>query len=74
MAHKMCVESEMVTADMLNMSEFPELANSYDVDGAPVTIVNETGRVDGGLPEELFVPLVLNAPALTPRKVKTSPD
>ncbi len=66
----MCLESEWVTADMIDMLEYPDLARTYNLDSVPVTIVNERGQVEGGLPEELFVPMVLNPPAPNPNKPK----
>ncbi len=55
----MCMESELVTADMVDASEYPELSDSYHVYGVPLTVVNDTGRVEGGMPEQMFIPRVL---------------
>ena len=57
----MCMESELITADMVDASEFAELSDSYQVYGVPLTVVNNAGRVEGGMPEQVFVPQVLNS-------------
>ncbi len=56
----MAIESELVTADMVDASEYPELSDSYQVYGVPLTVANNTVRVEGGMPEQMFVPQVLN--------------
>jgi hypothetical protein len=55
----MAMESELVTADMVGASEFPELADKYQVYGVPLTVANETVRVEGGMPEQMFIPQIL---------------
>lgn len=61
----MAIESELVTADMVDASEFADLSDSYQVYGVPLTVVNDKGRVEGGMPEQMFIPRVLGdtAPA-----------
>ena len=54
----MAMESELVTADMVEASEFAELSNMYQVYGVPLTVVNSKGRVEGGMPEQMFVPRI----------------
>lgn len=55
----MAIESDLVTADMIEASEFPELSDSYQVYGVPLTVANENVRVEGGMPEPMFVPQLL---------------
>jgi thioredoxin family protein len=55
----MAMESDLVTADMIEASEFGELSERYQVYGVPLTVVNNSGRVEGGMPEPMFVPRVL---------------
>jgi hypothetical protein len=55
----MAIESELVTADMVDASEYPELADQFQVYGVPLTVANNTMRVEGGMPEQMFVPQVL---------------
>ena len=61
MAHKMAVESELVTADMVESAEFPHLAQKYDVMAVPKIVVNEDAQFEGTLPEEEFLENVLGA-------------
>lgn len=56
----MAMESELVTADMVDASEFPELADAFQVYGVPLTVANKTIRVEGGMPEQMFVPKIVN--------------
>jgi hypothetical protein len=51
----MAIESEYVTADMIEATEFPHLAINYQVRGVPRTVINETHFVDGMVPEALMV-------------------
>ncbi len=51
----MAMESELVTADMVEASEYPELSDSYQVYGVPLTVANNKVRVEGGMPEPMFV-------------------
>ena len=55
----MAMESELVTADMVDASEFPELSERYNVYGVPLTVGNERVRVEGGMPEQMFIPQLL---------------
>jgi hypothetical protein len=61
LAHQIAVENDLVTADMVEASEFPHLAQRYAVRGVPRTVVNETSFIDGGLPEAAFVEQVMAA-------------
>jgi predicted DsbA family dithiol-disulfide isomerase len=61
LAHQFAIEHDLITADMVEATEFPHLAQRYQVRGVPRTVVNETGFVDGGLPEAAFVEQVLAA-------------
>jgi glutaredoxin-like protein len=61
MAHKLAMESDLITADMVESSEFPHLAQKYGVMAVPKTVVNEDTQFEGALPEEDFVKNVLEA-------------
>ncbi len=60
-AHQMALESEYVTADMIESIEFPHLANKYQVMAVPKTVINETVSFEGALPESHFLEHVLLA-------------
>ncbi len=55
----MAIESDLVRAEAIDLTEFPELADRYQVLGTPVTIVNETMRVEGLVPEGKLIADVL---------------
>ncbi len=59
LAHRMGVASEMVTADVIDASEFPELAARYHVRGVPRTIVNDIVHIEGAVPESAFLAQLL---------------
>ena len=61
MAHQMAVESEHVTADVVEVSELPELGSLYSVSGVPKTVVNEDVELLGAQPEPSFLAGVLRA-------------
>jgi len=54
----MAVESERVTADVIEISEFPEMARRYGVSGVPKTVVNDQVELLGAQPEATFVQAV----------------
>lgn len=52
LAHQMAVESPFVTADMVEATEFAELAQKYNVSGVPQTTINfGAANVVGAYPE-----------------------
>jgi len=56
LAHQMALESEKVTADMIEAIEFPDLSNEFNVSGVPQTTINlGLGTVVGAVPEEMLV-------------------
>ncbi len=59
MAHQFAIANENINADMIEATEFPELARKYRVLGVPKTIVNGTVTVVGQLPEDAFVEFIL---------------
>ncbi|HEY9077222.1 MAG TPA: thioredoxin family protein [Anaerolineaceae bacterium] len=53
LAHRMALESPMVTAEMVEAMEFPELSERFDVSGVPQTTINDgAGTLVGAAPEE----------------------
>lgn len=60
LAHQMAMASPMITADMIEASEFPHLANKEQIMGVPKTIVEGYGAFEGALPEPHFVDNVLS--------------
>jgi glutaredoxin-like protein len=61
MAHKFAVENELIKADVIDASEFPQLASKYGVMGVPKVVVNEQIEFVGAVPENVFLEHVLLA-------------
>lgn len=40
-AHRFAVASEHITADMVEVAEYPDVAVRYEVRGVPKTVINE---------------------------------
>jgi Thioredoxin domain len=55
----MAMESEMITADMVDASEYAELSDRYQVYSVPLTVANDKVRIEGGMPEQMFIPRIL---------------
>ncbi len=61
LAHQFAMESDLVTADMVEASEFPQLAMRHAVMTVPKTVVNDRPAADGMLPEGAFLEVILAA-------------
>ena len=55
LAHQLAMESDHITADMVEATEFPQLSMKYQVMGVPRTVVNETVHIEGAAPEGTLV-------------------
>jgi glutaredoxin-like protein len=53
-AHKLAVESDMISADVIDAQEFPDLAQKYSVIGVPKIVINEKIEFVGAFNEDLF--------------------
>jgi hypothetical protein len=51
----------MIRGDMVEISEFPDLAAKYAVQGVPQTIINENSSLVGAVPEMNVVQEILKA-------------
>ena len=51
----MAVESEHVTADVIEANEFPDLVRRYGVRGVPKVVINNDVEFVGALPEQEFL-------------------
>jgi predicted DsbA family dithiol-disulfide isomerase len=59
LAHQFALTSEHVTADMVEATEFPHLANKYNVYGVPRIVINEVIHIEGAVPEEHMIDAVM---------------
>jgi len=60
-AHRLALESEYITSDMIESAEFPHLVTKYGVMGVPKVVINEEFGFEGALPESSFVDEVIKA-------------
>jgi len=61
LAHQMSLESPLVKGAMVEATEFPDLAQKYEVYGVPKTIFNDSVSLEGAVPEEMFLEHLLKA-------------
>ncbi len=61
LTHRMAVENDSIRADMIEVTEFPQLAINYQVRGVPRTVINQTQFVDGMVPEQVMLQMLLMA-------------
>ncbi len=55
------MENELITADAVEISEFPHLAQKYRVMGVPKTVINEVQFIEGSGPESMLLNKILEA-------------
>ncbi len=61
LAHQAAMESDLITADAIEVSEFPHLAQKYKIMGVPKTVINEDHFIEGAGPEEMLLGKILEA-------------
>ena len=57
----MAIESLRVTADVIEVQEYPHMAQAYAVRGVPKTVINDRVSFTGAVPESTFLERVLEA-------------
>jgi predicted DsbA family dithiol-disulfide isomerase len=55
LGHRLAMASDKVRASMVEATEFPHLANKYQVYGVPRTVVNDVIHVEGAVPESMLL-------------------
>lgn len=55
LAHQFAMENDRISADMIEINEYPHLGIKYNVMGVPKTVINESVEILGMQPEEEFV-------------------
>jgi hypothetical protein len=58
----MAMASEMVSAEVVDAEEFPELSKRYNVSGVPKTMLNYQAEFVGAAPEPFVLEKILSAP------------
>ena len=64
LAHKMAIANSHIVADVVEVSEFPDLAQRYMVRGVPKTVINDSVDFLGNVPEATFVEHIQRAASL----------
>ena len=59
LAHQFAMENDLIQADCIEASEFPELAGKYAVYAVPKTVINEKAYIEGALSEEFYLDNIL---------------
>ena len=60
-AQQLAIESELVTTDVVEAAEFPQLSQKYRIFVVPKVIINETEAFVGAIPEAEFLEHVMEA-------------
>ena len=61
LAHRLAVESPLITASCVEATEFMDLTRKFRVTGVPKTVVNGSIEILGAVPEDQFVRIVVGA-------------
>lgn len=59
LAYQFAIENDLIRADAIEASEFPELAGKHRVYAVPKTVINDVDFIEGSLPEEFFLEEIL---------------
>lgn len=54
-AYQFALESKYITAEGIEVIEFPQLGNYYNVSGVPKTVINDKEEIVGAVPETIFL-------------------
>jgi predicted DsbA family dithiol-disulfide isomerase len=63
LAYSFAMGNDLIRADAIEASEFPELSTQYLVYAVPRTVINGGTFIEGSLPEDFFLDAVLKAAA-----------
>jgi len=61
LAYSFAIENDLIRADGIEASEFPDLSSRYRVYAVPRTVVNQGAYIEGSLPENVFLDSILKA-------------
>ena len=60
-AYAFALANPNVSASVVEVQEFPDLARRYRVMGVPKTVINDVAEFSGAVPEETFLTAILQA-------------
>jgi len=55
LAHEMAWASSQITSYAVEVTEYPDLARKYNVNGVPKTVVDDRIEILGAIPEDDFI-------------------
>jgi glutaredoxin-like protein len=70
-ATMMGMVTEHVKTEVIEINEFPDLADRYKVEAVPLTVINESVSIAGALPEQQLVEQVVKAAGKSPATGET---
>jgi glutaredoxin-like protein len=73
LAHRLAYASPQVIADAVEVTEFPELGDRYQVMGVPRTVIDEVVHVEGAVPEGMLLAKLIAARPEVVRQPGTQP-
>ena len=60
-AHRFAMANEHITADMIELTEFPHIAVKHNVQTVPKVVINEEHSLTGSVPDNEFIQAILKA-------------
>lgn len=69
LAYQLTIESDLITADVVEATEFPDLVQRYAVRGVPKTVINGTASIEGSLPESDYIDEIMNSASVAKETV-----
>lgn len=69
LAHQLAIESDLITADMVEATEFPDLVQHYEIRGVPKTVLNGTASIEGSLPESEYIDEIMKSASAAKEEV-----
>ncbi len=60
-AHALAMANHHISATVIEVEEFPDLAQRYQIRGVPKTVINDTAEFVGAVPDEVFLSAILQA-------------
>ncbi|MCS7116341.1 MAG: thioredoxin family protein [Nitrososphaerota archaeon] len=61
LAHQFAMENDLIRADMIESTEFPQLVSKYDVMAVPKVVINDTITFEGAVSESSFIDYIMLA-------------
>ena len=59
--YQMALASDKIHAEVIEVSEFPDLAEKYQVQAVPLTVINDAVAIPGAVPEPQLIEQIIKA-------------